>query len=420
MTIIFLGQTFKAHRLVLAACSNHFETLFNQSTGAVNPALHNQLFVILDGTRADDLQILLQFMYRGEAYLHQDRINSVLRTAEVLQVKGLSEGPKNLELNEKNMGSGATPSTSGGGSSASNARTGWTSPPHESSPLRSTVGIMGNMRPLTKREHHHRDPHAVPRSSSDLHSRDLVDGSPPHHLTRGRDTHHRALSPPPPDHGNFVYPPPRSGDNFGPYGTAFRGIPPFSRDYSPSSNRDRSPPPPDRARSYGSASTIPVTKEERDAEMYEGPHRGGSSRSGSLGHTHHDRGTPVSEKGSDRHTPASHHGGGSGADRDYEMRSSRNSPPSPVVTPNSLGRTTPASERAFPSDSTTDFNRQAASSSSTFKDRIRRNSDTVPPTLATAGDPETTTTLTDRSKYTTFQNRDTEIGRSRSPRGNHH
>ena len=45
-----------------------------------------QFFVVLDGTRADDLQILLHFMYRGEAYLHQDRINSVLRTAEALQV----------------------------------------------------------------------------------------------------------------------------------------------------------------------------------------------------------------------------------------------------------------------------------------------------------------------------------------------
>ena len=47
----------------------------------------SQFFVVLDGTRADDLQILLHFMYRGEAYLHQDRINSVLRTAEALQVQ---------------------------------------------------------------------------------------------------------------------------------------------------------------------------------------------------------------------------------------------------------------------------------------------------------------------------------------------
>ena len=63
-------------------------------------ATHTQLFVILDGTRADDLQILLQFMYKGEAYLHEDRIDSVIRTAELLQIKGLCESPKNIVLND--------------------------------------------------------------------------------------------------------------------------------------------------------------------------------------------------------------------------------------------------------------------------------------------------------------------------------
>ena len=76
----FSGESFKAHRLVLAACSSHFSKLFS------NSSLNGQLIVILDGTRHQDLQILLQFMYRGVAYLHQDRIESVLRTAEVLQV----------------------------------------------------------------------------------------------------------------------------------------------------------------------------------------------------------------------------------------------------------------------------------------------------------------------------------------------
>lgn len=86
VTLFCEGESFKAHRLVLAACSSHFSKLFSNST------LNGQLIVILDGTRHQDLQILLQFMYRGVAYLHQDRIESVLRTAEVLQVKGLSDG----------------------------------------------------------------------------------------------------------------------------------------------------------------------------------------------------------------------------------------------------------------------------------------------------------------------------------------
>jgi len=199
------------------------------------------------------------------------------------------------------------------------------------------------------------------------------------------------------------------------YGRAFSsnaGIAAFTnRDYSPSSStRDRSPPP-DRVRSYGSASSLPITtKEERD-DNYEGG-RHSTSRSGSLVLAHHDRGTPVSDKASDRHTPASHHGGG-GVDRererDYEQRSSRNSPPSPMATPtNSLGRTTPASERAFPSDSTSDLARVAHSS--TLKERIRRLSDSAAPTLAVsgAGDPDP-----DR-KYQDFR-READVSRTRSP-----
>ena len=68
---------------MLAACSAHFSKLFSNST------LNGQLIVILEGTHHQDLQILLQFMYKGVAYLHQDRIESVLRTAEVLQVCSL-------------------------------------------------------------------------------------------------------------------------------------------------------------------------------------------------------------------------------------------------------------------------------------------------------------------------------------------
>lgn len=110
VTLFCEGESFKAHRLVLAACSTHFSKLFS------NSPLNGQLIVILDGTRHQDLQILLQFMYRGVAYLHQNRIESVLRTAEVLQVKGLSDG--GVEGVARNNGTG------GGGSTRS-----WSPPP---------------------------------------------------------------------------------------------------------------------------------------------------------------------------------------------------------------------------------------------------------------------------------------------------
>ncbi|XP_023328961.1 protein tramtrack, beta isoform isoform X4 [Eurytemora carolleeae] len=86
VTLFCEGQSYKAHRLVLAACSTHFSKIFS------NSPLHGQLIIILDGTRSQDLEILLQFMYRGVAFLPSDRIESVLRTGEVLQVKGLFNG----------------------------------------------------------------------------------------------------------------------------------------------------------------------------------------------------------------------------------------------------------------------------------------------------------------------------------------
>jgi hypothetical protein len=83
-SIFPVGESFKAHRLVLAACSTHFSKIF------ANAPLNGQLIVILDGTRSPDLQILLQFMYRGVAFLPSDRIESVLRTGEALQVSCVS------------------------------------------------------------------------------------------------------------------------------------------------------------------------------------------------------------------------------------------------------------------------------------------------------------------------------------------
>ena len=393
--------------MVLAACSTHFENLFSHAP--VNAPSHSQLFVILDGTRADDLQVLLQFMYKGEAYLHQDRINSVLRTAEVLQIKGLTQGPN--EISEKNLSGGASIL---GTPSASNAR--WT-PTHESPPHRAPVGIMGHMRT----SHIRKEPREPP--PRDLH-RDLVDASPPpppHHLLPGSSHHsgsghHASRSAISPDHATFVYPTSRAGENFSPYGTGSRfSLPNFSRsssnrDYSPTSQiRDRSPPP-ERGRSYGSAAGTPtlVPKEERE-EFYD--HRPGNSgsRSGSL--SHHDRNTPASDKASERHTPASHHGD---RDREYDpppRGSSRNSPPSPVATPSSLGKSTPA---AFPSDSTSDYAK--AASSSNFKERIRRSSDSAATVTPGAGLAEDGNDA-ERSKFHEYRREADQTLRVRSPSG---
>lgn len=75
------GKTFKAHKLILAACSKHFQEIFEATP------LGSSLIVILDGTSSTNMASLLEFMYRGEVQISQERLSSFLKTADNLQVK---------------------------------------------------------------------------------------------------------------------------------------------------------------------------------------------------------------------------------------------------------------------------------------------------------------------------------------------
>lgn len=46
--------------------------------------------VILEATSAENMSALLEFMYKGEVHVSQEALNSFLKAAENLQVKGLS------------------------------------------------------------------------------------------------------------------------------------------------------------------------------------------------------------------------------------------------------------------------------------------------------------------------------------------
>merc|ERR1719150_1536022 len=70
--------------MVLSACSSYFEQLF------VNFSEPNQI-VILKDTSFLDIAAIVDFMYKGEINVSQDRLSSLLKTAENLKVKGLAE-----------------------------------------------------------------------------------------------------------------------------------------------------------------------------------------------------------------------------------------------------------------------------------------------------------------------------------------
>lgn len=77
---VVAGVTFKAHKLILAACSKHLADLFETAPP------HQNLIIILDGTSAANMSALLEFMYKGEVHVSQDCLSSFLKAAECLQV----------------------------------------------------------------------------------------------------------------------------------------------------------------------------------------------------------------------------------------------------------------------------------------------------------------------------------------------
>lgn len=70
--------------MVLSACSPYFQTLFVN-----HPDKHP--IVILKDVPYNDMRSLLDFMYRGEVSVDQDRLTAFLRVAESLRIKGLTE-----------------------------------------------------------------------------------------------------------------------------------------------------------------------------------------------------------------------------------------------------------------------------------------------------------------------------------------
>ena len=287
LLIFSTGQTFKAHRLVLAACSPHFETLFSHPP--VTATKNNPFFVILDGTRADDLKILLRFMYRGESYLHHDQIKSVLRTAEALQVKYLSELPNLFELNSQQHGTGIRSNergSSGSGTtgglrqSSSSAWRSWLPQLHAHSEMgsahqRSSVEMVGNRKRKDKDrdrdsriDYHHHSLQRVERDRGmeiSWHSNIRSSGrivSPNH-----------GVSPP------YSYPPPH--ENFGNHGergsSAFRknmrpfSGPPRHKDACSSSNREYSPNRDTRRHLSVIKENIPITAFASSRHSYRQP-----------------------------------------------------------------------------------------------------------------------------------------------------
>ncbi|XP_034098095.1 protein abrupt isoform X1 [Drosophila albomicans] len=77
-------RSFTAHKVVLSACSPYFRKLLK-----ANPCEHP--IVILRDVRSDDVENLLSFMYNGEVNVSHEQLPDFLKTAHLLQIRGLAD-----------------------------------------------------------------------------------------------------------------------------------------------------------------------------------------------------------------------------------------------------------------------------------------------------------------------------------------
>ncbi|XP_058463983.1 protein bric-a-brac 1 [Malaya genurostris] len=93
VTLACDGQSIKAHKMVLSACSPYFQTLFFE-----NPCQHP--IIIMRDVKWPELKAVVDFMYKGEINVSQEQIGPLLKIAEMLKIRGLADVNGDQELNQ--------------------------------------------------------------------------------------------------------------------------------------------------------------------------------------------------------------------------------------------------------------------------------------------------------------------------------
>jgi len=78
------GRKLPAHKMLLSACSPYFRDLLKDN-------LCQHPIIVLRDVSHEDMSSLLQFMYNGEVNVTQQQLNSFLKTAEFLKIRGLTD-----------------------------------------------------------------------------------------------------------------------------------------------------------------------------------------------------------------------------------------------------------------------------------------------------------------------------------------
>merc|ERR1712133_111993 len=77
-------KQFRAHKVVLSACSSVFKSIINDLPQCTS-------VIYLRGIKHQEMKSILEFMYLGVASFYQERMNDFLNVAKNLEIKEISE-----------------------------------------------------------------------------------------------------------------------------------------------------------------------------------------------------------------------------------------------------------------------------------------------------------------------------------------
>ena len=84
---------FKAHKIVLSACSSVFKSI-------IHDLPPNSSVIYLRGIQHQEMESILEFMYLGVATFYQERMNEFINVAKTLEIKEIN---KDVEFNDGNL-----------------------------------------------------------------------------------------------------------------------------------------------------------------------------------------------------------------------------------------------------------------------------------------------------------------------------
>lgn len=86
VTLVCAETSIRAHKVVLSACSPFFQSVFSE-----NPCKHP--VIVLKDFHGWVVQAIVDFMYRGEISVPQERLQILIQAGESLEVRGLVDHP---------------------------------------------------------------------------------------------------------------------------------------------------------------------------------------------------------------------------------------------------------------------------------------------------------------------------------------